>query len=273
MDTVQKSLIDYEKPPLIEVVCGVLFNPISSFLAPHFGLLWEKYKPEYSSCREVAPLTPIIEKFEGAPEVKIEIGEIPPLPRIWFMSEKQNGLIQVQRDRFLHNWRKIHPTDEYPRYHTVIEKFQAYLSVFRTFLDNNDLGKLDLLQYEMTYVNHIPQGEGWEKNEDIRNLFPDFGLRSSNNRFLPTPEGMNWRTSFVLPNNAGRLHVTIRQVILREGNRPMILLELTARGIGEFKSSEKIWDWFNLARQWIVFGFVDLTSKEVQKKIWKRRDS
>jgi hypothetical protein len=155
----------------------------------------------------------------------------------------------------------------------VIEKFQAYLSVFRTFLEDNNLGRLDPLQYEMTYVNHIPQGEGWKKNEEIRNLFPDFGLKSSNNRFLPMPEGMNWRTIFVLPNNAGRLHVTIRQGILREQNLPMILLELTVRGIGEFKSPEQIRDWFNLAHEWIVFGFADLTSKEVQRKIWKRRDS
>jgi hypothetical protein len=53
----------------------------------------------------------------------------------------------------------------------------------------------------------------------------------------------------------------------------MLLLELTVRGIGQFKSHEQMWEWFDLAHKWIVYGFADLTSKEVQKEIWKRQNS
>ena len=83
----------YENPPVIEVVCGVLFKPLEALLAPHLGLLWEKYKSEYPNCREVAPLTPVIERFEGQAEMKLLFTDIPPLPRIWFTRSEDNGII------------------------------------------------------------------------------------------------------------------------------------------------------------------------------------
>ncbi len=121
MEEISKSLPDYERPPVIEVVCGILFKSIDKLLAPHLGLLWEKYKTEYPVCREVPPLAPVIERFEEAPRIDLQLADVPPLPRIWFVDEKENGIIQVQRDRFLHNWKKVLPEDEYPRYPQVIE--------------------------------------------------------------------------------------------------------------------------------------------------------
>jgi hypothetical protein len=57
-------LPDYEKPPVIEVVCGILFEPIKGLTAPYIGVLWEKFKSEYPRCKEVAPLVPVIERFD-----------------------------------------------------------------------------------------------------------------------------------------------------------------------------------------------------------------
>ena len=120
METVPKNLPDYESPPVIEVVCGILFKSIDKLLAPYFGLLWEKYKPEYPICREVSPLTSVIERFDEPPRVDLQLADVPPLPRIWFVHKNDNGIIQIQRDRFLHNWKKVRPQDEYPRYPQVI---------------------------------------------------------------------------------------------------------------------------------------------------------
>jgi len=47
-------------------------------------------------------------------------------------------------------------------------------------------------------------------------------------------------------------------------------LELTAKGLGEEKTNEAIRSWFDLAHEWIVRGFTELTEEEVQKTIWKR---
>lgn len=267
-----QSFPSYENPPVIEVVCGVLFKPLEALLAPHLGLLWEKYKSEYPNCREVAPLTPVIERFEGQAEMKLLFTDIPPLPRIWFTRSEDNGIIQVQRDRFLHNWKKVRPEEEYPRYHKVIEMFRDRLSKFQSFLYENGLGVIEPLQYEMTYVNHISQGDGWIKMDEIGNVFPDFCFRVNERRFLPEPEGFSWRTTFVLPNKVGRLHVTIRNGISRDKNIPVLMIELTVRGIGNDKSIEGMWPWFDLAREWIVRGFADLGSDQVQKDVWRRKE-
>jgi uncharacterized protein (TIGR04255 family) len=267
----KKGFPDYENPPVIEVVCGILFKSISTLLSPHIGLLWEKYKSEYPECREVAPLDPVVEQFEEPPRMTLEIGNVPPLPRIWFVSKEGNGVVQVQRDRFLHNWRKIKPEDEYPRYHEVKEMFKDRLSQFESFLSENKLGVIEPLQYEMTYINHILLGEGWDSLSEIGSVFPDFAFRTDKSRFLPEPSSVNWRTTFTLPENAGRMHVTTRHARVRDTGRPLLVLELTVRGAGTDSSPEAMWRWFDVAREWIVRGFEDLTGEEVQKNIWKKK--
>lgn len=99
-------LPDYERPPVIEVVCSITFQPLDRFLAPHFGLYWEKVKQRYSECAERGPLAPVIEGAAGRKPLEVELLDVPPIPRIWFVNQESNELIQVQRDRFLHNWRK-----------------------------------------------------------------------------------------------------------------------------------------------------------------------
>ena len=268
MQDTSKHFPDFNNPPVIEVVCGVHFKSINNLLAPHFGLLWEKFKTDYPSCQEVAPLAPVIEQFEEERKIGLDFQEVPPLPRIWFIHKSDNGIIQVQRDRFLHNWRKVQPEDEYPRYPKVIELFKSMLSQFESFLHENKFEKLVPLQYEMTYINHIWEGEGWSNLLEIGKVLPDHSFRQNSKRFLPEPERLNWGTSFLLPDKAGRMHVTIRNGKRRDDGKPMIVLDLTVRGIGK----EGMEAWFDLAREWIVCGFADLTGDEIQKTIWGRRD-
>jgi hypothetical protein len=98
-----QSLPEYENPPINEVVCGLLFKRLDGLLNPYLGILWEKYKPEYAECREVAPLLPVIETFDQPSQSESQYVDVLPLPRTWFVHVDGNGVIQVQRDRFLHN--------------------------------------------------------------------------------------------------------------------------------------------------------------------------
>ena len=265
-----ESLPEFERPPVIEVVCGVLFKPLERMLAPHLGVLWERFKPKYPRCQEVAPLAPVIEQFDDPARVELSISDRPPLPRIWFVHESETGIIQVQRDRFLHNWKKVCPEDEYPRYTSVIDLFRKHLATFDSFVTEIGLGGIEPLQYELTYVNHIPQSDGFETLERVGKVLPDFGWRHAAGRFLPTPERLNWRTSFLLPNKAGRLHATIRNSVRRDDDKPILLLELTARGLGIDSSRAEMWKWFDLGHEWIVRAFADLTDADVQRNVWKR---
>lgn len=274
MTTALSTLPDYENPPVTEVVCGILFNPIQSLLTPHFGLLWEKFKPDYPQCQEVSPLAPTIEKFDEPPTLGIQWSDTPPLPRVWFLDTSGNAIIQIQRDRFHHNWKKAQPQDRYPRYEVVVQSFQERFSCFETFLKEMKLEAVEPCQYEMTYINHIVQGQGWNTLSEIERVFPHLTWQAKAQRFLPSFETINWQTSFVLPNRIGRLHATISYGVIYQDVQPVpiLQLELTARGIDNHKSLETMRDWFDLAHEWIVSGFADLTSEEIQNNVWKKKN-
>ena len=259
----------YSNPPVTEVVCGVLFKPLEAFRLPHLGLFWQKIKPDFPTCQEVAPLMPLIEGFGEGPENLLQLNEMP-LPRVWFVHRDDVAIVQVQRDRFLHNWKKSKPTDSYIRYPTVLDFFKQRLASFESFLEENSLGTLDPLQYEMTYVNHILQGEGWNDASDLGKVFRDHQWNGEENRFLPGIEHLNIRTSFVLPNRAGRLHVSIRDGKRSNDLKPLILFELTVRGFPADNSRTAMWAWFGVAHEWIVRGFTDLTTEAIQKSVWGR---
>ena len=148
--------------------------------------------------------------------------------------------------------------------------FRDNLLNFESFLHENDLGNIRPVQYEMTYINHIEQKDNWATLGGMGNIFPDFSWRIDQGRFLPEPEAVNWKTIFLLPNRAGRLYVTINNGIRVHDKQPVMNLEVTARGMPDNLSKEAMWGWFDIAHEWIVRGFTDLTSDYVHKNIWKR---
>ncbi|MGI6415119.1 MAG: TIGR04255 family protein [Thermoguttaceae bacterium] len=264
------SLPDYDNPPVIEVVCGVLFRELEGLRAAYLGKLWDKLRPEYSVVREASPLVPTVEVFGAVPHHQFRLTDVPPLARTWLMTASENGIVQIQRDRFLHNWKKVTPRDEYPRYSKVIQMFWDHLRTFSEFLEEFQIGSIEPLQYEMTYVNHIPLGDGWHSLDEIGNVFPDFAWRQAEGRFLPTPDQVNWRTSFLMPEKKGRLHTIVRQAQRPCDKRLMLLFELTARGFPGDPALEARREWFELAHQWIVRGFTDLTSPSVRENVWRQ---
>lgn len=265
-----QTLPEYESPPINEVVCGIQFERLEQFLNAYIGLLWEKYKPQYSECQEAAPLVPAIEKFDGPAQVERPYIDVP-ASRTWFISSDGNSLIQVQRDRFLHNWREIRPDDVYPRYPHIIKEFQSLFAKFTSFLEEHNIGVIIPMQYELTYINLIPQGQGWNAITDVEKVFPNFTWQRREGSFLPPPESVDWNTNFVFPGKSGRLHTRVQTAFRRADGLPFLRFELTARGIGEFNTLDMMWDWFEVAHEYIVRGFAELTASEVQQQIWRRR--
>jgi hypothetical protein len=124
----------------------------------------------------------------------------------------------------------------------------------------------------MTYVNQVRRNEGWATFEDIGKVFPDFAYRSDVPRFISSVEDFNWRTSFHLPDGNGRLHVIIRNASSQVNNLDELVLELTVRGMEHDGSTESMNAWFDMAHEVIVRSFADLTSDEIQRITWRRRN-
>ncbi len=266
------KLPDYDQPPVIEVVCGTQFEPLEGFQATAFGLLWQRFRSEYPICKQQSPLAQVIERV-GDPveeEPHVELSSVPPLPRMFFIHQAPCWLLQVQGDRFLHNWRKQEETDVYPHFPEVFKRFWSAWQRFLDFCRDEKIGAPRVNQLEVTYINHIIQGEGWEGLGTIGEVFPDVTWQAQRS-FLPTPESVTWKACFALPDAAGRLHASVRHAVRRRDMQSVLLCELTARGVPSSLDDDAIRDWFHLGREWIVRGFADLADETLQDEIWKRK--
>ncbi len=254
-------LPSYKQPPVDEVVCGFRFEPLPQLKVPHIGLLWEKFRQEYPVTVHAIPI---------ATDTSLLVDETTgvPLPRIWFISKADNELVQFQLDRFYYNWR--HRGDDYPRYPSIIEKFEKAKRQLDAFTDELQLGTIKTVECELTYINHIPKGQGWESIDDLPKVVRDFTWQKQKHSFLPAPTNVGWQTGFPLPGGKGRLNIKLNQAARKVDGVPVLILELAAKGIGEDIAGRAMRDWFDLAHEWIVRGFTDITTKEIQETIWKR---
>jgi uncharacterized protein (TIGR04255 family) len=266
-----RVLPDYDNPPVIEVVYGVQFEPLG-LRCPTIGLFWQAVRQEYPSFVEKPPLAPVIERFEPdkRTETQIELTERPPLPRLWFVDRTDNWLIQVQDDRFLYNWKRVKEQDAYPRFEVVSTKFFKVWERFQDFCRDEGLPSPLVNQLELTYINHISMVDVEVYVREASSIFPDMRWRETHD-FLPSPETLSWKTSFLFPDRQGRFHVSMRHAIRLKDQQPVLLLELTARGMPASKERDSVRGWFAMAREWIVRGFTDLTDDQVQKERWGRK--
>jgi uncharacterized protein (TIGR04255 family) len=272
MASMERPLPDFDDPPVIETYLGVEFLPLGKWAVPHFGLYWNEIRGEYPRFELQPPLASQIETFgkeTRQPQmVTLELLAQPPT-RCWFIDKSGSRLIQVQNDRFIHNWRKMGPTDTYPHYENIRPVFEREWNRFCDFLKANEIGSPEVRQCEVSYINHLDQGQGWQKFADLQEVVPSWsGVFSEG--FLPAPEAIDVTTRFLLPNNQGRLHIHVQPAIRHADAKEVLQLTLTARGRPASADFADVLKWLDLGREWIVRGFADITTTKMHK-LWKRR--
>lgn len=135
---------------------------------------------------------------------------------------------------------------------------------------DEQLGEPSLNQWELTYVNHIPAGDGWHRHGELGSVVPLL-VGSMQGEYLPEPEDIALRVRYAIPDKHGavsRLHVVADPGFDSSG-KPGIVLTLTARGGLGRGSEDSIESRLDLGREWIVRGFVDVTS-EAMHRHWER---
>jgi uncharacterized protein (TIGR04255 family) len=266
------DLPNFENPPVVETVLSVQFEPLRGMGTAHLGLLWHEFSGNFPRTEDQSALAPIVEEFPETARARLGLQlqafERPPVPRMWFVSERGDEMIQVQADRFIKNWRKAGPGEEYPRYEAVKASFERDFDVFRRFLGQHKIGGPDINQCEVSYVNHIVAGEGWNGFGDFDKVFSVWLAPTA--KIPGGAEDVRLQARFVIPDSqgkhVGRLHVDIQPAFRTTDNKPMYLFHLTARG----QLGRGI-EFFDLGRHWIVKSFAALTSPEMHK-VWKRKD-
>ncbi len=256
-----KKLPTFRNPPVNEVVCGMRFRPLDKLRIPHIGILWDKFRKDYPMLQHASPIS------SGKGEILVDKATGLPLPRVWFINSFDDQLIQFQTDRFYFNWRR--KEREYPRYHSVINNFESVLNAIKYFINDNELGAFEPIEYELSYINHIPKGIGWNTIDDLPEIFSNFIWDKTKTHFLSKPEDVNWTLKFLFDDQKSQLTVGLKQAIRTEDRLPILIFELNTTGITQ---EDNIHNWFDLAHHWIVLGFTDLTTEKMHK-IWEKEEN
>ena len=265
-----KPLPKFDNPPVIEVALSVQFERRNVATA-QLALVWQQYRDRFPDIQEKPELEPVIERF-GSPKalvagVRFEVGTMP-APRLWFVSKSGCELVQVQRDRFIRNWRKTDGEPDYPSFEKLRQAFVDDWELFSRFVSDEFKSPLVPNQCEVTYVNildglnpsQLPQVMSW-----ISGNFSD--------DYLGEPEDADLTLRFLLKdNNAspwGRLHIAATPVIRAPDNRPVIRLAITARGAPMTKDWNGALDCLDKGHEAVVRGFTSITTPAMQKT-WER---
>lgn len=264
-----RNLPDFDAPPVIETVVGFSFSPLANWDLRYFGLLWQEISQDFPEF-QVQP--PIAEELEASSRVGLAnlivraVGVTEPPVRCWFIDSSKTRLIQLQRDRFLHNWRQVAGGEEYPRYDSAIRpRFVREWERFRNFLDTYGIEAPKLRGWEVTYVNHMEQDREWSSLADLPKVFTwlnNVGISGATQL-----EQFALTTNFAIDESI-RLSVSIRPATRHRDGRTVLVMNLTARG--EAESEAEALAGIDRGREIIVNTFTTLTRPEMHL-LWKKR--
>lgn len=263
------DLQNFTSPPLVEVAVSVQFSTPSGYSDIYAREIWALFESNFTLVQEQPLLEPMFEVFGPQGQASFHIGFGQPMGnRYWFSRPDQSELIQFQRDRFIHNWRKVPGiNNEYPRFESIIEKFSSDLGKLDTYFNDKGWGQFAPNQCELIYVNQMSltdeQGELLNKSFYFNKL--DVSL-------IGDVDGFNINLRQIIAGEdgrpVGRLYIEANTVTDGAG-KPLLNLNMTVRGAPTNTTHEAAIKFLNDARIKIVNTFTEFTSESAHKK-WGR---
>jgi uncharacterized protein (TIGR04255 family) len=187
-----------------------------------------------------------------------------PSVRCWFFDPSETRLIQLQHNHFIHNWRKTAATQGYQHYEVVKPLFQKEWRRFCSFVAANAMRRPEVWQSEVTYVNHIERGQGWETFADLPLVMTSWSGKTAT-QFLPDPDTVAWNCVYPMPDSAGQLNVNLQRAIRKTDGKDIIQLTLTAKGKPASAEDGDLFAWLDLGHEWVVRGFKDVTTAKMHQ--------
>jgi uncharacterized protein (TIGR04255 family) len=257
-----------QHPPIIELVLGVQFAPLTSFTNGHFGWFWKRYlEDEWVRGTDAIAIADQFETFDerrrwGMPDLRLLMSVSPPPVRFQLSNASGDRMIQVQPTRFHYNWQK--KGQAYPSYRQVRAGFDDYFTRFRHFVAEAGLGKVVPNQWEVTYVDQIPRGPLWQSPRDWHDVLPGlFAPQSAVEGIHLETFGGEWH--YEIAPQRGRLHLSIQYGKLDEEGEQVLRIQTTTRGpIGKEADSD-LKAGLDLGHEMSLRAFFDLTSPAAQK--------
>lgn len=261
------DLPSFKKPPVVETVIGVQFDPLSSFRNAHMGRFWGTLGSGWSEVDEQPLLAAQFEEFPTTWAVMGAQLMLPqgPAQRLCIHNPEAKRMLQVQNGRLHLNWLG---GGDYPRYKVVKPEFDELVSKFQSFLAEHQLGELVPNQWEITYVNHVPAGTLWGSPADWGTVFPGLGSATPEASMV-VPDAFKANLRYEIPPHRGRLHIEVDHARSKTTNKDRIVVKLTARGPIRSEDGLSLDAGLDLGHECIVRTFAEVSSKEAHD-YWER---
>lgn len=253
--------INFENPPVVEVVLDAQFRELKNFLSKDFATVYDVFKDDFNSHKEMPPLQEIADNFEhNQIQLQFISASAPDLRRQWFISEDKSQLLQFQTNRFVANWRN-ESGKPYIRFENIKQNYENNFHKLQ-----NLLGSVEVIQAEVTYINHIKVDVNLSFDEMFEKVFTSFKMIKFDDL---ESEGMRWSDRYLYDNGRikGRLTVTTEAYTKLPEKERMVALRLSFKGRS---SNDELSDFFNTGNSLITKMFCDITSDEMHK-IWGRK--
>jgi len=267
------TILDFARPPVAEVALAIQFD------APRIdtldvAALRTRMKDKLPKSLEQPSRPPLEERFDEGPQsmpFRFEMLDALPMPRFWFLSEDDSRLAQVQHDLLAYNWRRMVDGAEYPHYRTLRADFVELLRAAEEILLDAGKSALRTNWCEVTYLNHVAAApDGSTSLEEVVVLAGSLPEDS----FLPPPEDAQLGARFRILNDEqpiGRLIVNALPAFRTSDARPIWSLNLTAKVRAAEPALNHALDALDLAHEWVVRGFRDVTTPRMHQE-WGLRE-
>lgn len=223
---------DFSTPPIVELVLGAQFSPLTKLTSGHFGLFWKILGDEWVEPLDDIALDERFETFDNIrriPSFQIRVGQQRLPNRFKITHKDQERLIQIQNTRFHFNWRR--KASFYPSYKQLISEFEDAFEKFSRFVEGNGLGAVEVNQWELTYIDAFPKGIDWQSMEDWPFVLPGlFGKLFSTESLNLSLEQRAAEWSYEITPKLGRLHLSAHTGYATDEKVESLLLNMTARG-------------------------------------------
>ena len=259
----------FKKPPVSEVAVGVQFT--GPTLTPvHLGLYYQRVKARFPKVLVQPPLAPAIETFGPPAALSLSLPAIG-LPRIWFVSNDDESLIQLQAGRLFFNWRASSDRSTYPHFDAVRQEFLYALDELDALTSSEGIGQLSANQCEVVYVNPLPTARTGVPISAPEKIFRICNVQLGS-EWNESPEDIAFNVRYRFDDEDGRpfgrLTVTLNSGWGPDGS-PGFSLELTARGMPRGAGRDGISAFHEYAHQAIVRCFTGLTTPAMHES-WER---
>lgn len=274
-------LVEFERPPVEEVVLGAQFAPVVGLGIKGLAAFCQGIATKFPQWTQTRPLARRVEQF-GGPDlfdggnININLNDFAGVrSRMMLASADDTRLLQVQDDVFVRNWRR-RPADHdspYPRFGRLTRQFANDLSEFLGFIEEQGLRSPQFDQGEVTYVNHIRVAA---QDHDLHK-HPERALRHlqavpTAHPALEQEEGaldvswrFHWRDGPNASGPAGRLRLNVRPMLLAGSGEKILRATLVARGRPRGLGVAGLAEWQTLAHDVLVTTFAAVTTNEYHR--------